>query len=243
MRLQMGTIRDRHGTYYARKKVPPRLQEAVARVLNNGKSHQVWLKRSLDTKDITIASKRARAVLIEFDRVLADAEALTAKRPLRSNLSAVETKRLAEYHYARKLASHDEYLRLAPELEAEWRRLEPDVGPWIDPIPAFGFSGGQMADARDNLPEILTEAESALASGNIGHISFQIDQVLGDFQINLDHASAAYRELGLALLRAEVRAIRAIQQRHSGEPISMYFRRLGSLRKNSARLSLVYGGA
>jgi hypothetical protein len=34
MRLLMGIIRDRHGTYYARKKVPPHLQEALALVLS-----------------------------------------------------------------------------------------------------------------------------------------------------------------------------------------------------------------
>ena len=45
MPLLMG-ITNRHGVYSARKKVPPRLQEAVARVLNNGKPKQVWLKRS-----------------------------------------------------------------------------------------------------------------------------------------------------------------------------------------------------
>jgi Domain of unknown function (DUF6538) len=51
MRMLMGITKDRHGTFYARKKVPPRLQEAVARVLNNDKARQVWLKRSLGTKD------------------------------------------------------------------------------------------------------------------------------------------------------------------------------------------------
>jgi hypothetical protein len=131
MRLLMGIVRDRHGTYYARKKVPPRLQEAVARVLNNGKSHQVWLKRSLVTKDIETANKRAKPVLIEFDQTLAQAEAQTAKRPLRTSLSPVEIKRLAEYHYARKLAVHDEYVRAAPEIEAEWCSLEPEAGPWV----------------------------------------------------------------------------------------------------------------
>jgi integrase len=219
MPLLMGIVIDRHGTYYARKKVPPRLQEAVARVLNNGKSHQVWLKRSLDTKDRETANRRAKPVLIQFDQTLAEAEALTAKRPLRTGLSPVEIKRLTEYHYARKLTVHDEFMRAAPEIEAEWRRLEPEAGPWVDQVPAFGLSGSQMADARDTLPEIVAEAENALASGDIGHISFQIDQVLGDFQINLDPSSGAYRELGLALLRAEVRALRAIQQRHAGEPI------------------------
>lgn len=34
MRALMGLIRDRHGTYYAQRKVPERLQEAVARVVN-----------------------------------------------------------------------------------------------------------------------------------------------------------------------------------------------------------------
>jgi hypothetical protein len=31
MRALMGLIKDRHGTYYAQKKVPERLQAAVAR--------------------------------------------------------------------------------------------------------------------------------------------------------------------------------------------------------------------
>jgi seryl-tRNA(Sec) selenium transferase len=52
MRALMGLIKDRHGTYYARHKVPERLQEAVARILDNGKARQVWLKKSLGTKRI-----------------------------------------------------------------------------------------------------------------------------------------------------------------------------------------------
>ena len=48
MRLLMGISKDRHGTYYAIKQVPKLLQEAVARVLDNGKARQSWLKRSLD---------------------------------------------------------------------------------------------------------------------------------------------------------------------------------------------------
>jgi hypothetical protein len=33
----MGLSKDRHGTYYAIKKVPAQLQEAVADVFDNGK--------------------------------------------------------------------------------------------------------------------------------------------------------------------------------------------------------------
>jgi hypothetical protein len=40
MRAITGLIKDRHGTYCARHKVPLRLQEAVARVLDKGKPKQ-----------------------------------------------------------------------------------------------------------------------------------------------------------------------------------------------------------
>ena len=50
MPFGMGLNKNRHGTYEARKKVPRHLEEAVARVLGNGKPKQVWLKRSLATK-------------------------------------------------------------------------------------------------------------------------------------------------------------------------------------------------
>ncbi len=220
MRLLMGLSKNRHGTYYAIKKVPEHLQEAVASVLNNGKARQTWLKRSLGTKDAEQANRIAKPVLIEFDCTLDRARALTAERPQRVSLSPVEIKRMVEYHYAKKLAAHDEFVRDAPEIEAEFRRLEPDAGPWDDdPIPEFGLSGGQRFDFDDNVPEIVREAEAALSRGDISHIDIQLGQLLDAFQINLDRKSGAYRELGLEVLRAEVRGLRAIQQRGAGEPV------------------------
>jgi hypothetical protein len=52
MRAMMGLIKNRHGTWCAQQKVPNRLQVAVALVLGNGKPKQVYLKRSLGTKDL-----------------------------------------------------------------------------------------------------------------------------------------------------------------------------------------------
>jgi len=219
MRLLMGISKDRHGTYYAIRKVPEHLQEAVARVLNNDKARQTWLKRSLGTKDAEQANRIGKPVHIEFDRTLDRARALVAERPLRASLSPVEIKRMVEYHYAKKLALHDEFVRDAPDIEAEFRRLEPDEGPWVHPIPEFGLSGGQLLDLADNLPSIVREAEAALSKGDIAHIDIQLDDLLETFQINLDKKSAAYRELGLEVLRAEVRGLRAIEQRSAGEPI------------------------
>ena len=220
MRLLMGISKDRHGTYYAIKQVPKHLQEAVARVLNNGKARQTWLKRSLGTKDAERANRVAKPVLIEFDRMLDRARAVIAVRPQRVSLSPVEIKRMAEYHYAKKLGTHDEFVRDAPKEEAEFRKLEADGGPWGHPIPEFGLSGGQLLDLADNLPRIVQEAEAALAKGDIAHIDIQLEHLLETFQIDLDKKGAAYRELGLEVLRAEVRAFRAIQQRHAGEPIA-----------------------
>jgi hypothetical protein len=125
MRLLMNVRKDRNGTYYAIKKVPPALQEAVARVLGGHKARQVWLKRSLGTKDAGEANRRGKPVLIEFDHTLERARGLTAERPLRTSLAAVEIKRMAEYHYAKKLADHDEYLRIAPEEELALRSWTP----------------------------------------------------------------------------------------------------------------------
>jgi uncharacterized protein DUF6538 len=118
----MSVIKNQHGTYYAQKKVPERLQEAVARVLGKDRARLVWLKRSLDTKDLETANKRVKPVLIEFDHTLERAEALTDKRPARASLSAIEIRRMAEYHYAKKLAAHDEYLRVAPDEERALRK-------------------------------------------------------------------------------------------------------------------------
>ena len=178
----MGLIKNRHGTYYAQKMVPARLQDAVAQVLGNGKAKQVWLKKSLGTKVVGEANVRAKPVQMHFDRIIADAEALLKARPLRTSLSAVEIRRIAEYYYADRLASHDEFLRIAPDEERARRELEPGET-WADDVPAFGLSRGQVADANVTIPEVLHDAEVALAQGNIGHIAIQIDDVLSAFSL------------------------------------------------------------
>ena len=55
----MSVIQDRHGTYYVQRKVPERLQETVARVLNDDKPRRVFLKKSLGTKNLKEANVAA----------------------------------------------------------------------------------------------------------------------------------------------------------------------------------------
>ena len=108
MRALMGLIKDRHGTYYAQRKVPERLQEAVARVLNSEKPRQVYLKKSLGTKVLKAANVAATHVLADFNRTLASAEALLKERPLIASLTDALIKRMAEFYYASLLAVDEE---------------------------------------------------------------------------------------------------------------------------------------
>ena len=170
---------------------------------------------------------RAKPVLMEFDAILARAGETLKQQPLRASLAPAEIARMAEYHYAWTLANHDYGLQHGPSMEAETREFNrqfaeedgQELLEWNEPIPKYGMSGGQMADLKDFLAFAIPEAESALARGDITHVDWQIEYALDTFQINLDRKSTAYRQLGLAILREHVRALRAIKQRSQGEPI------------------------
>jgi hypothetical protein len=102
MRLVMGIVRLQSGIYAARKKVPERLAEAVAIVTDSPKSKVSWLKRSLGTRNQKQANILGKAVLMEFDRILAKAEAQLEATAVRSTLTPQEIKRIADYYYASK---------------------------------------------------------------------------------------------------------------------------------------------
>jgi hypothetical protein len=67
MRVTMGLLKNEHGVYYVRKKVPKRLQEAAALVTGASKSRQTWLKQSLKTKDVREAKRLTPPVLMRVD--------------------------------------------------------------------------------------------------------------------------------------------------------------------------------
>ena len=76
MRAFMGIVRNRHGVYEARKKVPKRLEEPTATVLGVPKRRQSWLKKSLGTKSRQEAKLRGKPVLMGFDRAIERAREL-----------------------------------------------------------------------------------------------------------------------------------------------------------------------
>jgi hypothetical protein len=101
MYVGMGLIQNEHGVWVVRRKVPERLQEAVARVLNNGKDRQTFLQKSTGTKDKKEATRLAPAILVEFGKILDEAEALLAERPPRTSLAQSEIDRIGDYHTLR----------------------------------------------------------------------------------------------------------------------------------------------
>jgi integrase len=225
VRALMGLMRDRHGTYYARKKVPVRLQAAVARVLAQGKTSQSFLKKSLGTKDLKAANIRAKPVQAGFDRVFGEAEQLLTARPIRETLGATEIKRMAEALYGR-LLSDDEAWRFGGrafmvQAEAQLRREGVEATPHypLHTLPEFGWSPEQLSEQRANLASELQTMQEALARGDISAVVDDVSRLLGDFQIDVDKSSASYRELGTQALRAYVSALQAIEKRNAGQPV------------------------
>src|SRR5260370_38422586 len=86
MRISMNVIKNEHGVFHVRKKVPKKLEEAAATGMGSSKHRVAWLKKSLGTKDRKAAKVRATAVLMQFDPILAAGEAHLVERPLRRSL-------------------------------------------------------------------------------------------------------------------------------------------------------------
>jgi hypothetical protein len=220
MRALMGLIKDRHGTYCARRKVPQRLQEAVASILDNGKGKQVLLKRSLGTKALPEANVRAKPVLMEFDQLIARAEYQLKARPLRSSLSDIEIKRIADFFLARALAV-DEERRIAGKGDdlmfvSSWGHddlTEPQE-------PGRGLSPGKMKIIRENTEFKLATTEDQLARADTRQLRGDVDELLNVFHINLDPKCADYFKLARAVQAAFVKYLRAVLARQKGEPIA-----------------------
>jgi hypothetical protein len=224
-------IKNTAGVWCVQRKVPEKLQAAVARLLDSKKAAQAYLKRSLGTKDRREATRRAPHVLADLDRILKDAKGRlkqpTPKTPQRSTLNDAEIKRMAEYVYAKALA-WDERTRYGRDelkrMEAEFIRLEGRTlsEPWAfpyDTLPEHGLSAAQLAEDREQLTVDLKDMREYLALGNIAAVEEQITDALNAFNIDLDRKSAAYSKLGIEVLRAYVRALQAIEQRNAGEPV------------------------
>jgi hypothetical protein len=72
MYVGMGLRKNEHGVFVVRIPVPKRLQEAVARVLDNGKGRQAYLQKTTGTKHKAEAKRIAVSVLTAFNETLSE---------------------------------------------------------------------------------------------------------------------------------------------------------------------------
>ena len=227
VRIGMGLIKNEHGVYHVRRKVPKHLEEATARVTGAAKARQPWLKQSLRTKDEKRARVLSKPIMMEFDRIIAKAEALAVELPVRTNLTEGEVRQISDYFYALQLCD-DEELRAEgigdDPLFADIHRQLTEAGieftsPFMVEKSGSGLSDRMMHKIEESVSIVLPAAREALARGNIEFIRYELNELLQVFRINLDQNSPDYRKLALALMRAEVRALEAVSARNRGEPI------------------------
>jgi hypothetical protein len=175
-RALMGLIKDRNGTYYAQRRVPERLQEAVARVLNSGRERQVFLKKSLGTKSLKAANVTATHVLADFDRTFADAEALLKERPVIRSLTDAQIKRMVESYYAGMLADDEEERQEGTGSEAVFQSVAQQLSaagleyqtPFsVGVVPEAGLSDREIIKRASSLEYQLATVSPALARGDI----------------------------------------------------------------------------
>jgi integrase len=230
MYVGMGLRKNRYGVYIVRHKVPERLEGPVARVLDNGKERQTYLQKSTGTKDQKEAKRIAVDVLAGFQETLRQAETLLAERPLRTALAQSEIDRIAEFHFASVLAGDEDFTTQGAQAEEDFTRsvasqfneagIEYEMpAPFDNPRPAYGLTNRRVVKRDAGLEWWLQNTRTALARGDISIMSEHMPELLDRFHLNLDPDSAAYRRLGVAVLRADVRAHEALERRSRGEPI------------------------
>jgi integrase len=229
MQVGMGLVRNQHGVWIVRIRVPQPLQEPVACVLNNGKDRQTWLQKSTRTKDRNEAKRVAVDVLADFRKTLGEAETLLAERPLRTSLAQSEIDRIAEYYFASRLAGDEEFTREGGDdddlVRSVAKQLD-DAGvsyhmpvPLDTQRPVYGLSDRQATKRDADLAFMLPIMQRALSRGDVSKVSEAMVELLDRFHLNVDRNSVGYRTLGLAVLRAEVRVLDALERRSRGEPI------------------------
>ena len=228
MRIGMGLIKNEHGVFHVRRKVPKALEVATARVTEAPKERVSWLKETLGTKDEKRAKVLAKPVMMKFDRILAQAEALNVEHPVRTELTEAEIKQIADYFYANELgadeAMREEGIGSDPGFASVHRQLT-EAG--IEFNTAFdvveetgsGLSDRMMHKIEEDVSIVLPAAKEALSRGNVNFIRYELNALLQVFRINLDPACADYRKVALAVIKSFVRALEDVGGRHRGEAI------------------------
>jgi integrase len=86
-------------------------------------------------------------------------------------------------------------------------------------LPKYGLSSPQLAVSHEHLTDDLRDMREALAMSNIEAVEHHVAEALDVFGTTLDSTSRSYPALGIAVLRAYVRALEDIGKRNEGHPV------------------------
>ena len=86
----------------------------------------------------------------------------------------------------------------------------------VEPLES-GLSDREMDKIDQSIEIVLPAAQRALARGDISMMRWEINELLKLFRVNLDPNSAAYRELGIEVLKRVVQSLQAVERRQKGE--------------------------
>jgi hypothetical protein len=124
---------------------------------------------------------------MEFDRILAQAEALLVEHPVRTELTEAEIKQIADYFYAHQLNA-DEELREEgigsdPVFANVHRQLieagiEFETPFKVAEQTGSGLSDRMMHKIEEDVSIVLPAAKEALARGNVNFIRYELNELL-----------------------------------------------------------------
>ena len=204
------------GVYYFRRAVPDDLRTVIGKTM---------VKRSLRTKDVAEAKRRAHPIAIQTEREFQNARE-TRSTPPRTDLTEVERANMVAA-YLHQLLAEDEAQRiegskqdddLYKSLKAQVEAYGGEAGFTDEEATAVvGLSDRAFYKKTETLERVLPALREKLARGDTSIISDQVDAFLEMEGINLDPASPANRRLSYEFLRTAVRATEAVAKRHGGE--------------------------
>ena len=210
--------RHRSGVYYFRRAVPDDVRAIIGKTM---------VKRSLGTRNVAEAKRRAHPIAIETEAEFRNARERRSA-PLRTELSELERahlvaaylhQRLAEDEAARIEGSKEDddlYKALKGQVEAHGGIAEFSDQEATAPM---GLSERAYEKKADTLEIVLPGLRQKLARGDTSVVADDVDACLEAHGIDLDHASSAYRALSYEFLRVAVKATEAVAKRHDGHLI------------------------
>ena len=218
MALMSYLIRDRLGTYYFRRVIPSELRSFMPAPWT-GKAN--W-KASLGTKDPAMAKRAAPRLLtqcaVDFEAAARAKRGGSGQMPFGSiGLEDIERDVLAA------LLAEDALARSNGDARKHLQSLK-ERTQWPDLVPVeFGRKG--MAEELhhvygEELEELAAEYRTALSRSNPRIVDAECRSYLKRHGLPIEPTSECYRETGLAVLRAHVRAYGLMLERQRGEIVA-----------------------